>query len=173
MKRFLLALVLLGLSAPAVASLDTPPVDTRPLEARLSAMESGPGVQFTDVKMKAEAAYAASPFARIKWAGSAMATDSTGTKVISIPANKMSTGVVCGITIRTSGAFATPSCVPVGTPSTGYTVTITFTKLKTAVTIPAIVLGAAATVLPMLEPMGSTGVVVFDIGFTEPDVIGP
>jgi hypothetical protein len=116
---------------------------------------------------------AAAPFARTKWAGAGLATDATGARTIAVPAGRMSTGVVCNITIRTTGAFATPTCVPTGTPATGYNVAVTFTKLKQAITIPAVVVGAAATTLPILEPMASTGVVVFDIAFSEPDVVGP
>lgn len=136
--------------------------------ARLDNMEGG----LPPIAANAATGAAAAPNARTKWAGSALQSDATGYKLISIPAGKMTTGVACAITIRTTGAFATPTCVPTGTPATGYTVAVQFTKLKQAITVPAVVLGAAATTLPVLEPMAATGVVTFDIGFSEPDVVG-
>ncbi len=197
MSRILLFIATFLLAAPAAAQVTYPPpapVDLSGLMPRAEAETSIAQINASiatkasstttytktqvdgllgPVASNAQSGAASAPYARVKWAGAALQTDATGVRVLNIPANKMTTGVACGITIRTTGAFSTPTCVPVGSPSTGYTVTVTFTKLKNALTIPAVVLGAAAAILPLIEPMQNTGIVTFDITASEPDINGP
>lgn len=118
-------------------------------------------------------ATAAIPFARTKWAGQNLTTNASGTATINIPAGRMTSGLsVSGLVVHTAGQFAVPTVTAVGTPAAGYTVTVTFTKAKQQVTVPAVVVGAGATNLSLFETQANTGVVSFDIGFTEPDVVG-
>ena len=74
---------------------------------------------------------AITPFARVKWAGQNIVTNSSGVATIAVPAGRMVSGLsVSGLVVHSAGQFTVPQVSAVGSPAAGYTVTITFAKLK-------------------------------------------
>lgn len=125
------------------------------------------------IRREAEAGAAAAPYARVKWAGSLQKTDATGKWVQVIPPGLMKTGLsIIGPVVRGAGGYDAAATVS-GSPAQGFTVTLQFTKRKStlSVQIPAVVLGALATTLS-INTTEAAGVVTFDVGFAEPDVVG-
>ena len=145
-------------AAQAWGQTSYPPADTAAISAQMATIQT-----------QMQAAYDAIPFARTKWAGQNLLTNSAGVWTGTIPPGRMVTGLsVSGVVVHTSGQFMVPNVIATGNPVTGYTVTVTFTKAKTSVQVPAVVLGAAALNLSLFETPAATGVVSFDISFAEP-----
>ena len=135
---------------------------------------NGPA-DYADTRAKAIAGAGAAPYARTKWAGSKLTTDANGVFTMNLPAGLMQTGLaILGPMVRNGAGLISADATVTGSPAAGYAVTITFTKRKQMVNVPlpAVVLGAAATSVVVNLNELTAGVVLFDIGFAEPDVIG-